>query len=184
VAAVSILNHQRSLHLPITHQILLHPLLDATSLSSTFSQFIFQDGPVVASGLIAEGIDDYFGLDNIKDRSSITASPILMIPKQAKEYMPSTTIITAQADWLRDQGQNFAKLLQTAGVECGVLQAVACVHDCEVFNVSRTSPTVELIMLAVAGRLREVLAPRNGEADITAGLVKAKKRRRGSLAVC
>ena len=82
-----------------------------------------------------------------------------MTPAQAKQFMPPTTIITGQADWLRDQGQDFAKLLQSAGVACGVIQGVAILHDAAIFDLARTSPTVELIMVAIAGKLEEALAP-------------------------
>ncbi|KAK5033296.1 hypothetical protein LTS07_003598 [Exophiala sideris] len=158
VTAISILNHQRDLGLPIVHQILMFPFVNSVSLTSTFSQFLFQDGPLINIAFAAESFKDYYG-DKIKERSSITASPILMTPAQAKEFMPSTTIVTAQNDFLRDQGEDFAKLLQTAGVDCGVVQGVAILHDAVVFNLSRTSPTVELIMIMVAGKLREVLTP-------------------------
>jgi len=93
----------------------------------------------------------------VEQRASITASPLLMTQQQAKDFMPPTTIITQQADWLRDQGQDFAQLLQTAGVSCGVMQGVAILHVAEVWNQTRTSPTVELIMMLVAAKVKQVL---------------------------
>jgi acetyl esterase/lipase len=88
---------------------------------------------------------------------TVTASPILMTPAQAKEWMPPTTIITAQADMIRDQGQQFAKLLQTSGVACGVVQEVACIHDCEFEDFARDSETSKLVMLMVTAKIKEVL---------------------------
>lgn len=161
-AAVSILNHQRNLKLPITHQILFDPLLDSTVLGTRFSEFKFQNGPFYGTSFIQEAITDYFADQdsaNTEQRASITASPLIMTQQQAQEFMPPTTIVTSQADWLRDQGQDFAQLLQTAGVACGVVQGVAILHIAEVWNGTRTSPTVELIMMMVAAKLRQVFLP-------------------------
>ncbi|KAK3672950.1 hypothetical protein LTR78_007060 [Recurvomyces mirabilis] len=157
VTAVSVLSHQRELNLPIIHQVLWHPLIDSSSTGARFSEFLFQHGPLLTNPFIQEAITDYFGTDT-KDRTSILASPILMTTQQAKEFMPSTTIITGQADWLRDQGQDFGQLLQMAGVPCAILQEVACLHICEVSKRSRTSPTVELVMIDVCGKIKEVMS--------------------------
>jgi acetyl esterase len=153
---VNILNGQQKLKIKIRHHVLWHPLVDSVNTTNTFSEFLFQDGPILATALIEEGLSNYYG-DNVKERSTITASPIMMTPAQLKEFMPPSTIITAENDWLRDEGQNFARLLQIAGVECGVIQEVACVHDSVIFNASRSSPTVQLALLAVTGKLKEVL---------------------------
>ncbi|KAK4553501.1 hypothetical protein LTR86_009297 [Recurvomyces mirabilis] len=157
VTAISILSHERKLNLPIVHQVLWHPLVDSSSTGTRFSEFLFQNGPLLTTPFIQEAISDYFGTDT-KDRTSILTSPILMSTQQVKEFMPSTTIITGQADWLRDQGQDFGQLSQTAGVPCAILQEVACLHICEVFNKSRTSPTVELVMIGVCGKIKEVMS--------------------------
>jgi acetyl esterase len=164
VPAINILNHQRDLDLPISHQILMFPLVDSSTVVTRFSEFLFQDGPLINEAFIIESLDDYFGPlpASAADRSSILASPVLMTAAQAKEFMPPTTIVTGQADYLRDQGEDFAKLLQTSGVECGVLQGVALLHDSVVFNLARKSPTVELIMIMVAGKIKEVLGGKKG----------------------
>lgn len=166
---MSILNHQRKLHLPITHQVLLHPLVDLASISSRFSQYLFQDGPFLTSALIAEAVANY--LPNPEDAKTTIASPILMKPEEVKDSMPSTTIVTSQVDWVRDQGEDFAKLLQDSGVTCGIIRAVGSLHDAEVFQVTRESPTVELVILAIAGKVREVLFP------AVEALTKSKKRK-------
>ncbi|KPI45616.1 putative alpha/beta hydrolase [Cyphellophora attinorum] len=170
VPAINILNQQRDLDLPISHQILMFPAIDSSTVVTRFSEFLFQDGPLINEAFLIESLDDYFGPLPVSaaDRSSILASPILMTAAQAKEFMPPTTIVTGQADYLRDQGEDFARLLQTSGVECGVLQGVALLHDSVVFNLARKSPTVELIMIMVAGKIKEVL----GEGKGVKGLVE------------
>jgi acetyl esterase/lipase len=94
---------------------------------------------------------------SVEERSNITASPGLMTIEQTKDYMPPTTMITSEHDAFRPEGEAFAKLLQTAGVPCGHLQAFASLHAVQLFNQSRTSPTAGMIMSAISGKLREVL---------------------------
>ena len=135
-AAISILNHQRSLSLPILHQVLLHPVIDTTSDVGT--------GIFWGPEWIEQQRSAYFS--NMEERSEIIGSPGLMTPEQAKLYMPPTTTISSQYDAFRPEAEAFAKLLQTAGVPCGHLQAFASLHAVQLFNQSRTSPTSELIM--------------------------------------
>ena len=146
--AISILNHRRSLNLPIVHQLLLHPLIDATAEMGTG---IFWNPEWSEQQRAA-----YFS--NAEDRSSILGSPGRMSADQAKEYMPPTTMITSEHDGFRPQGEAFSKLLQTAGVPCGHLQAIASLHAVQLFNASRGSPTAEMIMAVISAKLKEVLA--------------------------
>ena len=66
-------------------------------------------------------------------------------------------IVTSEIDGLREQGEGFAKALQKAGVPCGVVRAVGCLHDVEIFHLARESDTAELIMTMVAAKLRRLL---------------------------
>lgn len=147
VAAMSILNHQRSLNLPITHQLLLHPYIDVTA---PLTKTILHD-PIWAE----QQISSYFSTPS--DRSSILGSPGRMSAEEAKGYMPSTTLVISDQDPFRDQDEAFVKLLQTAGVPCGVVMAVGSLHDVEVFHQAREGETAELVMLAIAGKMKNVL---------------------------
>lgn len=149
------MNTQRELELPIVHQFLLQPASDITSFSKTFSEWKFQNGPVDTVAVLNRMVAEEF--PNVSDRSEITASAGLMTKEQAVKFMPPTTIITYAVDLLRDNGEQFAQLLQTAGVECSVIRLVACTHDTVSFNKSRKSPTSELAMIAISGKVREVL---------------------------
>lgn len=146
-STVSILNQKRSLDLPIVHQIMLHPFIN------TMAEF--GEAPVTSAASIDQYFTAYFS--NEEERRLITASPGLMTPEQAKLCMPPTTIVTSEVDGLRDQAEDFAKVLHKGGVPCGVVRAVACLHDFEIFNASRGSPTASLIMTMISEKLREVL---------------------------
>ncbi|KAK5175444.1 uncharacterized protein LTR77_000583 [Saxophila tyrrhenica] len=147
IAAMSVLNKQRALDLPIIHQLMLHPYVDVTAelRSGMLRDPVWAEQQQVA----------YF--PTLKERSSILGSPGLMSAEEAKEYMSPTTMIISDQDPFKDQNEAFAKLLQTAGVSCGVIQAFGSMHDVEVFQHARDSPTAQLVMLAVCGKLREVM---------------------------
>jgi len=147
ISAISTLNKQRSLNLPIAHQIMLHPYINVTSeiLGGMLRDPVWAEQQKAA----------YF--PTLEDRSSILGAPSRMSEEEVKKYMPPTTLIVADQDPFKDQNEAFAKLLQTAGVSCGVVQAFGSFHDVEIFHQARDSPTVELVMFAIAGKLREVM---------------------------
>jgi acetyl esterase/lipase len=93
-----------------------------------------------------------------EERSTILAAPGRMTAEQAKEYMPPTTLMVADQDPFKEQDEAFARLLQNAGVECGVLEAFGSLHDVEIFREARESPTSKLVMFAVCGLMRDVLS--------------------------
>lgn len=102
---------------------------------------------------------------NVEERSEIIASPGLMTIEQAGVYMPSTTMISSEHDAFRPEDEKFAKLLHTAGIACGHLQAFASLYAIQLFNQSRASPTSEMIMAAVAAKLKDVLQGKNKSED-------------------
>ena len=126
---------------------MLHPFIN-TAVHS-------HDAPLLTAAWVEQYFTSYFPSPG--DRRSITASPGLMSADQAKLYLPSITVITSEIDGLRDQGEDFARLLQKAGADVGVVRAVSSMHDFEIFNASRSSPTAKLIMTMIAGKLKEVL---------------------------
>ena len=124
-------------------------------MTSTFSEFKFQDGPVLTTAFITQGLDAY--IPQAADRTNALASPSLLKPEQLRASIPPTTLVTTEADWLRDEGEQFAAKLQQSGVECAFLRAGASVHDVELFRGARDSPTAKAVMSLVATKLKEVL---------------------------
>lgn len=106
-----------------------------------------------------EWTNQYYGayFDDKAERDGILASPDTMTPEQLKQYMPPSTIVTSEIDGLRDQGEEYAKALQKAGVPCGIVRAVASLHDFEIFHNARDSATADLVMTMVSGKLRQLL---------------------------
>lgn len=106
-----ILNKQRKLGLPIVHQILLHPWIDVTA---ELHSGMMRDPEWSEQQLAA-----YFS--TVEERSSVLAAPGRTTAEQAREYMPATTIVVADCDPFKEQNEAFGRLLQGAGVACGVI---------------------------------------------------------------
>jgi acetyl esterase/lipase len=93
-----------------------------------------------------------------------------MTVEEAKVYMPSTTITISDQDPFKEQNEAFAKLLQTAEVPCGVLEAFGSMHDVEIFHQARDSSTAELMMLAISGKLKAVMGLQKTSTTIRSGV--------------
>ena len=144
---MSILNVDRSLGFNIAHQIMLHPTLDTAQELG--------EGPLSNREWFDQQVSAYFA--SPEDRNSLLGAPGRMSADQAKKYMPPTTIVTAEVDGLRPHGEAFARFLQQSGVSCGLVCAMACMHDFEIFNLSRRSPTSALIMGMISSVITNVL---------------------------
>ena len=70
---------------------------------------------------------------NKKERNEVTASP-LRAPKDTLKGLPDTLIITGEADVLRDEGENYARKLRTAGVKVTQARFQAIIHDFVMLN--------------------------------------------------
>ena len=125
---------------------MLHPYIDVTM---PLSSGVMRD-PVWAE----QQLSAYFS--NVEERSEILAAPGCMSSEDAAKYMAPTTLIISDQDPFKEQNEALARLLQNAGVSCGVVQAFGSLHDVEIFSHARDGPTAQLIMTLLAGKLKEV----------------------------
>lgn len=72
-------------------------------------------------------------LEEESQRDEITVSPLRSTQKQL-QGLPSTLIITGEADILRDEGELFATNLRQAGVEVIAERMPAIIHDFMMLN--------------------------------------------------
>ena len=109
----------------ISHQVLFSPVIDHDFTRPSYDEFA--DG----YGLTKVGMqwfwDNYLGLDG--DGKHPYASPI-----QAEDLsgLPDATVITAECDVLRDEGEDYATALQNAGVDTRLTRYEGVLHG---FNV-------------------------------------------------
>ena len=90
-------------------QALIYPMLDATASSPSNEEFADGDGFTRAKSLW------YFGqyLPGEVDRRSPAVSPLF---EEELDGLPPTLVVTAELDPLRDEGEQYAAALESAGV--------------------------------------------------------------------
>ncbi len=144
--------------IPIVFQVLFSPATNLTDIFAdpTRSETVFANGPLLTLASLKKFIPDY--VPSAKDRESILASPVLMNKTQAARQ-PPTMVIVGDADILRTEGEQFAKLLQQSGVKCGLVKAEAQVHDSAVWEETRKGPTAHALVLMAAALFNEALMP-------------------------
>ncbi|KAL0019430.1 hypothetical protein WJX79_004239 [Trebouxia sp. C0005] len=108
-AAVLMLAHQRH-GASIAFQLLLYPCVHMKA--QTGSRTAFARGYVIEPDLLDWVIDSYGGGH---DSSDPLLSPLLAADLS---FMPPALIVTAGHDMLRDEGKQYADLLQQQGVKC------------------------------------------------------------------
>ncbi|TGK82467.1 alpha/beta hydrolase [Leptospira noumeaensis] len=94
------------------YQALLYPMLDTSKESETYE--LFGEKYVLTRSIMRWFIQNY--LPNQKDRLIHTNSPVLADPKELKG-LPPTYLGIAGYDPLREEGETYAKHLQSAGVK-------------------------------------------------------------------
>ncbi|KAH8812995.1 Alpha/Beta hydrolase protein [Xylogone sp. PMI_703] len=160
--SVAVINLIRQAHLeksiPIVFQVLFSPATNLTDLPNNLnlSEFKYMNAPVLTVATTTAFFNQY--IPNPKDRESIFASPLLMDKEQAS-HQPPTLITVSEVDPVRTEAGQFAKLLQTSGVRCGLIRAEAQVHDTAFFEPTRNGPTAHALVLMAAASFNEALTP-------------------------
>ncbi|MFE9044678.1 alpha/beta hydrolase [Streptomyces sp. NPDC007818] len=123
-AVFALMNKEREDGLDLKAQVLLYPVTDADFDTPSYVQF-------------AEGY--YLTRDGMKwfwdayttdpdERKQHYASPLRSTLEQLKG-LPTTLVITDEADVLRDEGEKYANRLREAGVDVTSVRVAGMVHD-------------------------------------------------------
>lgn len=106
---------------PPSFQVLLYPMLDATTSSASYQQF------AAGYGFSAEKSRWYYGqyLPPGTDRRSPQVSPLF---DRGLQGLPATMIITAECDPLRGEGERHARTLRAAGVDVELRRYHGMIH--------------------------------------------------------
>lgn len=113
----------------IDKQLLFYPVTDAAFNTASYEQF--SKGYFLHKDGMKWFWDQYTANEN--DRSKITVSPLRATVDQLKD-LPSTLLITGEADVLRDEGEQFAAKLQEAGVPVITERMPKIIHDFMMLN--------------------------------------------------
>lgn len=130
----------------IVFQLLLYPVTDAGLDTGSYHQFA--DGPWLTLKAMQWFWDAYLKPET--DRGDPLVSP-LRASKEELAGLPPALIITAENDVLRDEGEEYAKKLELAGVKTGCVRVDGTIHDFLMLDaLAGSEPAKTGLRLAVA----------------------------------
>ena len=117
----AILARDNKIALPV-HQLLIYPLATFVSTAPSFAEFVDAQPLNTAT---AKWFGGYY-LRSMADGKNPLASPLFT---PSLKGLPSATVITAEIDPLRDDGEAYAARLQAAGVPTVATRYTGVVHE-------------------------------------------------------
>ncbi|MGW3585696.1 alpha/beta hydrolase [Streptomyces rubiginosohelvolus] len=151
-AVFALMNKEREDGLDLKAQVLLYPVTDADFDTPSYQQF-------------AEGY--YLTRDGMKwfwdaytsdpaERKQHYASPLQSTLDQLKG-LPTTLVITDEADVLRDEGEKYANKLREAGVDVTAVRVAGMVHDFLLLDSLRDTRAANVARKLAVDALRTAL---------------------------
>lgn len=150
--AVTLLAKERGIP-ALKYQVEFYPVTDATMNTDSYEKYA--QGPWLTKPAMVWFWNAY--APKAEDRKKITASPLLATEEQLKG-LPSALIITDENDVLRDEGEQYAKKLSTAGVEVTAVRYLATIHDFVLLNAIADTPATKSAIELASGKLAKALA--------------------------
>lgn len=132
----------------INHQLLFYPVTDDVSDDASYRQF--GNGPFLTRKAM-----DYFLEANFpaEHRRDVLAFPLRATTSQLSG-LPEATIIVAENDLLRDEGEAYGRRLVEAGVPVATTRFVGTIHDFVMLNPLAGSEPARAAISLGAARLR------------------------------
>jgi acetyl esterase len=127
---------------PIARQLLVYPVIDARAGYPSYAENA--DGPALTSAAMAWYVRHY--VRGPEDREDPRVSPILA---GSQAGLPPATILTAEHDPLRDEGEAYAERLRADGVAVDLRRYDGMVHG--FWSFAAALPRVERMLADVAG---------------------------------
>lgn len=112
----------------IRHQLLFYPVTDDVSDNSSYTQFA--NGPFLTRRAMEYFIDANVA---VEDRNDVLLFPLRADVENLVD-LPSATIITAENDVLRDEGEAYGRKLVAAGVSVTSTRYNGTIHDFVMLN--------------------------------------------------
>lgn len=136
----------------LRHQLLFYPVTDDVSDNSSYSAFA--NGPFLTRKAM-----DYFIDANIapEHRGEVLAFPLNASTEQLAG-LPAATIITAENDVLRDEGEAYGRKLLAAGVSVTSNRYNGTIHDFVMLNPLADSNAARAAISQGAAQLRKAFA--------------------------
>ena len=114
------LHNQRLAQPPVSLQVLAYPVVSAEFDTPSYSQF--------AQGHLLTAQDMRWFWDQYCPDATLRKQPDICPLHADLKFMPDTLLLTAECDPLRDEGEQYARLLQSAGNHCELIRCQGLVH--------------------------------------------------------
>lgn len=121
----------------IACQVLFYPVTNADMDTKSYDSF--KDGPWLSHKAMEWFFDAYA---DKKLRNDIYISP-LKATEEDLEGLPPTLVITAENDVLRDEGEAYARKLDSSGVEVTSIRMNGTIHDFMMINALAQTPAAK-----------------------------------------
>jgi len=134
--------------------IMMWPVTDANFERESFKQFgekRFLTAPLM------KWMWDLYTTD-AEERKEIYASPLLASVEQLKG-LPPALIMVAESDILRDEGEEYGRKLDEAGVKVTTVRYDGMIHDFGLLNGLAEEPAVRSLFEHAAAELKKYLRP-------------------------
>jgi acetyl esterase/lipase len=134
------------------HQVLFYPVTDASFDTESYRQFA--TGYFLRRDAMQWFWDQYTADPAL--RAEVTASPLRATAEQL-QGLPPALVITAEADVLRDEGEEYANKLRDAGVPVTAVRFQGIIHDFVMLHALAHTRAAEGALLLATQTLRAAL---------------------------
>lgn len=134
-------------------QVLIYPVTDANFENESYKEFA--DGPWLTKKAMEWFWDNY--LPDKAKRHEITACPLKATLSQLKD-LPTALVINGECDVLRDEGEEYARKLNAAGVTVTAIRHQGTIHDYLMLNDLAETPAARHAIETIIMQLRSLLA--------------------------
>jgi len=136
----------------IIHQLLFYPVTDDVSDNGSYRRF--GEGPFLTTKAMHYFLDATFPA---AARNEVTAFPLKASLDQLRG-LPPATVIVAENDLLRDEGEAYARKLAQAGVRGTSTRYNGTIHDFVMLNALAETPAAKAAIAQGAAALRAAFA--------------------------
>lgn len=128
-------------------QILIYPMLDPYGQSQSYVDY--GSDYVITADMLLSGFDLYTNSD-----AKVLAHPELNLLKCDFKGLPTTTIVTAEFDPLRDEGEKLYQLMISQGVQATCQRFLGVIHG--FFQLAGVSEAAKQCMALVSSQIHSV----------------------------
>ncbi|HMF72622.1 MAG TPA: alpha/beta hydrolase [Flavitalea sp.] len=132
-------------------QLLFWPVTDSDFETASYNQYA--DSRFLTKNMMIWFWDNYMPVDG---RNEKYASPLKASLKELKG-LPPAMVQTAENDVLRDEGENYARKMDEAGVNVTRVRVGGMIHDYGLLNPLANVPAVQSALRAAAAELKNAL---------------------------